>query len=613
MAQTKTWTGASDTNWANASNWNPVGVPTTTDDVTIPNTANDPTIQNGTTATINSLQNDKFSVLTIQTTAELNVLEIASTTITNRGEIDNAGKIYIGQTTPINNTAIENAGFNAIFTNQATGKIQIYKDSPNTGGLSGIINNSAAKFINKGLLEMQGTGEGAFGITTLNNSDFSNEANGTINLINASSSSQIRVAGINTIFNNAGNINIEGRSGLQAIASGKIVNKADGMIDINVSVFAIVTGGGGSLQNDACGIIYTNAEIVNTSMLNNAGFLYIDYEGTYKMTGILTNTGAIEDRHNSLEPYEITNENIIVAPSSCNSSDLFLDILKIGNNNTFTVSTDWYSDEALTTDVGDYDQTTNTFTPATPVSSSAIFYMQITDDNNPSCPEVMAIRVEACLSKTGTLTTNASTICAGEAIEVSTIENQTDDNHLQYFFLYTQNNIGAKTLHESIMASYENGTASAKFEGFGAGDYLVCSYNEYQDCLPNPSPITTDLDDIYETGSIQKGCFDIECSTITIPEPLESLAESTGLAATNNAAGQNIYIAEVCGGTAPYSIEFTSSGGFANVETFSGSTVGCIKYRVAYVPSADWTLTVTDANDCSNEGVVFVNEGVIEP
>ncbi|MFK7903506.1 MAG: hypothetical protein AB8B69_00200, partial [Chitinophagales bacterium] len=169
MAQTKTWTGASDTNWANASNWSPVGIPTTTDDVTIPDTANNPTIENGTIVTINSLQNDKSSVLTIQTTAELNVLEIASTTITNRGEIDNAGKIYIGQTTPINNTAIENAGFNTIFTNQATGKIQIYKGEPNTGGLSGIMNNSAAKFINKGLLEMQGDGSGAFGLTTLNN------------------------------------------------------------------------------------------------------------------------------------------------------------------------------------------------------------------------------------------------------------------------------------------------------------------------------------------------------------------------------------------------------------------------------------------------------------
>ncbi len=604
MAQTKTWTGASDTNWANASNWNPVGVPTATDDVTIPNTANNPTIQNGTTVTINSLQNDKFSVLTIQTTAELNVLEIASQTIINRGEIDNAGKIYIGQTTPINNTAIENAGFHAIFTNQATGEIQIDKGSPNTGGLSGILNNSAANFINKGLLEMQGNGAGAFGLTTLNNSDFSNEANGTINLINASSSSQIRVAGINTIFNNAGNINIEGRSALQSIASGKIINKADGMIDINVSVFAIVTGGNGSLQNDACGTIYTSAEIVNTSMLNNAGFLYIDYEGTHKITGTFTNTGAIEDRYNSLEPYNITNENIIIAPSSCNSSDsVFPDILKIGNNNTFTVSTDWYSDEALTTDAGDYDQTTNTFTAATPVLSSTIFYMQLTDDNNTNCPKVMAINVETCSAEAGVLNTNADEICADGNVEASAT-GLPDGDYLQYFFVYEQDDAGNTTFMESMTANTQTGESSADFSGLAAGNYLVCSYNESQDCLPNPSPITTELDDIYETGNIQDGCYDIECATIIVPEAFEANIEGSG-SATQTGTGMNVFIAEVCGGTAPYSSELTSTGGFASVEELPSENVGCINYQIVYSNGVDWTLTIMDDNDCSNNDVVF--------
>ncbi len=49
-ANAKTWTGATDTNWADPSNWNPVGIPSTLSEVTIPDTANEPIIGAGTAA-----------------------------------------------------------------------------------------------------------------------------------------------------------------------------------------------------------------------------------------------------------------------------------------------------------------------------------------------------------------------------------------------------------------------------------------------------------------------------------------------------------------------------------------------------------------------------------
>ncbi|OGX82240.1 hypothetical protein BEN47_18605 [Hymenobacter lapidarius] len=41
-----TWTGAIDTDWAKAGNWNPMQVPTATDNVNIPDVANDPVVSN---------------------------------------------------------------------------------------------------------------------------------------------------------------------------------------------------------------------------------------------------------------------------------------------------------------------------------------------------------------------------------------------------------------------------------------------------------------------------------------------------------------------------------------------------------------------------------------
>ncbi|MGB0930115.1 MAG: T9SS type A sorting domain-containing protein, partial [Chitinophagales bacterium] len=250
-------------------------------------------------------------------------------------------------------------------------------------------------------------------------------------------------------------------------------------------------------------------------------------------------------------------------------------------------------------------ETTQSFS----TTSIGIYTVTVTNQKGCTGSATAMVSMIPCLAEAGVLTTNENTVCAGGDIEVHTIGEKAGANHLQYFFIYSQNNLGATLWRERIIADYETSTASADFSGLDAGDYLVCAYNECQDCQPNPSPITTNLDDIYDTGTVQDGCFDIECSTITIPEAFEANTSGTGLAAENNAAGQNIYIAEVCGGTAPYSIDFDSSGGFATVNDYPSPIAGCIKYQILYVPEADWTLTVTDANGCNNKTVVFTNEG----
>ena len=94
---------------------------------------------------------------------------------------------------------------------------------------------------------------------------------------------------------------------------------------------------------------------------------------------------------------------------------------------------------------------------------------------------------------------------------------------------------------------------------------------------------------------------------VTVPEAFEPNLEGTGSAPTTD-TGMNVFIAEVCGGTAPFSNDFTSSGGFASVQELPSSNAGCLNYQIIYVNNVDWTLTVTDSNGCSNEATIFSSD-----
>ena len=281
---------------------------------------------------------------------------------------------------------------------------------------------------------------------------------------------------------------------------------------------------------------------------------------------------------------------------------------------TITGTFEYCRGREATLDAGTYDLAPQSYQWSNGETSQSfsttvtgLYTVTVTNQEGCTGTATAAISATPCLAEAGILTTNEEIICAGGSIEVNTTGEQMGDNYSQYFFLYTQDNLGTTILHESTIADYGNGTADAKFDGLEAGNYLVCAYNECQSCLPNPSPNTTDLDDIYDTGSIQDGCFDIECATITVPEAFEPNLEGSGSAPTTG-TGMNIFIAEVCGGTAPYSDDFTSSGGFASVQELASENPGCINYQITYANNVDWTLTVMDSNGCSNEATVFSSD-----
>ncbi len=252
----------------------------------------------------------------------------------------------------------------------------------------------------------------------------------------------------------------------------------------------------------------------------------------------------------------------------------------------------------------------NAITQTITASMSSTYAVTVTDSNGCTGAATYTNTLEnICSAEAGVLTSNADEICAGGDIEASTT-GLPIGNYLQYFFVYEQDNLGNTTLLDNALGNVVAGESTVDFSGLDAGDYLVCSYSEAQDCIPNPSPITTELDDIYDTATIQGGCFDIECSTVNIPEAFEPSLAGTGQVSENNSTGNNVYTVEICGGTAPYDIDFVSSGGFGSVQELPSENAGCTNYQIVYGDATDWTLTVTDANDCNSESSVFTNEGL---
>ncbi len=276
-------------------------------------------------------------------------------------------------------------------------------------------------------------------------------------------------------------------------------------------------------------------------------------------------------------------------------------------------------------DAGTYPAEPNTYAWTNGASTQTIattvvgiYTVTVTTDDGCSGTASAEVTAIPCLAEAGTLTTNADELCPEDPLVVTTSGENQDPTYSTYFFLYTRDNLSNTT----YVAQQEATDSEADFGAVAPGKYTVCVYNECTDCDPDPSPITTELDDIADTGTIQDGCYDYECTDIVVPEPLES-GTGTGLAQENNGTGENIYIIEVCGGTGPYMYDKVESAPSAFVSgphlsitvgapdnpvtTVAGP--GCVLYRVTYAEHIDWTITFVDNNDCESEDVVFSSEG----
>ena len=323
LAVDKTWTGATSTAWATASNWSPSGVPTSSDVVYVPNVTNKPVIASGTTANALQIVIQPSSSLTINSGGILSMLNVpyastqrvidvkSSATLTNNGTITVTAAVDGSGNSNAIIVLADNCTFNNNGTvNLTTGYADIYVSGPNA-----IVNNNASGII---------TINNGYGFLCLTNTT-GNAINNQGSITHTSSTAEfIFVYPNGSPFNitNSGTMTVNGTKGIYLGNSGRLTNQACGKILMTsgssdygsqssgantsnsglISSVGSITNNGGTFTNNAGGVVHygslfgtitnnTGSAVVNNNATNSTIFTY---QGTFTGTvnGIYTNSTA---------------------------------------------------------------------------------------------------------------------------------------------------------------------------------------------------------------------------------------------------------------------------------------------------------------------------------
>ena len=332
-----TWTGTVSTDWNNACNWSPNGIPTATNSVSIPNVANDPVIMNGITANAFRIDIGNNASLTINSGGELNVLPTdvlfgisaiyfsSNTTLTNNGTLNANSTVNVPLITLANN--------NSIFNNNGTANLNSPLRNIVMNGTNAMVNNSVSGIINF---------QSARGINCIN---------GTTG----------------NVITNQGTMNYTGYDYFAALNPGFTLNNS-GTIDIKSGSGIAMQGG--TVNNLACAKILMPERIYdnrNSSVTTNAGLM---------ITGSINNNGG-SFTNNGILKYSSMSGNAII--NNQNSSVIVnntLPIFTYGGTYDGTIN-GIFKDATATTSAGTFTAP-NTFTPSGLMCGANTLYAQIT-------------------------------------------------------------------------------------------------------------------------------------------------------------------------------------------------------------------------------------------
>ncbi len=263
-------------------------------------------------------------------------------------------------------------------------------------------------------------------------------------------------------------------------------------------------------------------------------------------------------------------------------------------------------------DAGSYVYTPNTYiwsnaltTQTFETSVETVYTVTVTD--NQGCSGIASVETtDICDPYITGFAHNGATICPDDDVVATVADYQMMTYGHAYtltFILFESNSLGN---------TYYDHNATGTFSAPPPGDYTVCAYNELTDCQPNPSPNTSNLDDLADVGTIGDGCYTYDCSTLTIPEPFTFDIDNATLDA-NNSTGNNIYSVEFCGGTPNYTLGVTSSGFVVVNQLPNGTSIDCRDIQVIFGNGADWSITVTDSHGCADANSVIDSDDVNTP
>ena len=309
----KTWTGVT-ISWNSASNWNPAGVPTASDNVVIPSApANQPILSSTAVAGTVEVRSGASLSITSGGTLTLNGLKSVTssdTTVTfyNAGTVRNGGQLRIGNSTLLGNYGLQNKGN---FTNQAGGLITIDRVAATDQFTFGAcLANTSGTFTNEAQITVGG------GVAVRNNglenrATFLNNPGGIIAIDRTRQVSLLNTG--NGSFTNKAQIKIgstaglpEQSVGLQNVAT--FLNTEGGVITIDrISSGRGLSNTGGSFTNTARIAIGSIAAVNGDDGLyntqgnffnNKGGIITIDRSsggfGLHNDNGTFTNDGQVD-------------------------------------------------------------------------------------------------------------------------------------------------------------------------------------------------------------------------------------------------------------------------------------------------------------------------------
>jgi hypothetical protein len=232
-AGTRTWTGATSTEWNTATNWDPACVPTGSDHVIIADVTNNPTISAA--VSVKSVTVNTGGVLTIAATKTLTINGITgfggfSTALVNSGTVHNNGTITVGAINSSGNKAVWNK---ATFNNNSGASINI--DRSNSQALL----HETGTFTNAGTITIGAINVSIVVMGLKNESTFVNNSGGQI-YIDRSTAFGLG-NGFGSTFTNSGGITIGANASVG---------------DHGISNFS-------TFSNNACGVIAISAPFSN--------------------------------------------------------------------------------------------------------------------------------------------------------------------------------------------------------------------------------------------------------------------------------------------------------------------------------------------------------------
>ncbi|MBL7787632.1 MAG: BspA family leucine-rich repeat surface protein, partial [Chitinophagales bacterium] len=280
--ETMTWTGAISTDWANACNWSPNGVPTATNTVFIPDVANDPVVLNGTTANCKEIILHSSAILTINNGGVMNINSNSSNgiTVSTSASIVNNGTLSVSSAT----YGIDIQGSGASITN--SGMLTITNSS--NAGIFFRQNNTVVTNTSTGIINLQTPSTGFRYLGGVTGQTVTNQ--GTINYSGALYALTMQPS---SIFNNSGTFNITSGSGI-AVQGGTLNNLGCGKILMS----------SGTIGNSLAGSLTTNAGLIVTNYFDNTNGTFNNTGVTNRLptTGTVTHTGngAVHVRSNAI-------------------------------------------------------------------------------------------------------------------------------------------------------------------------------------------------------------------------------------------------------------------------------------------------------------------------